>query len=78
MQIFGSMQVDSRNPSKQYGAWNQAFLQMVMSRGCLTGQDVFRGVKEIYERFKSNPKFPSIKVDTSNVQVQDRRGMDCV
>jgi len=62
------MQVDDRNPGKQYGAWNQAFLQMIMSRGSMTGQDVFKGVKEIYERFKSNPKFPSIKMDTSNNQ----------
>jgi len=60
------MQVDEHNPAKNYGAWNQSFLQMIMSRGFMTGQDVFKGVKEIYERFKSNPKFPSMKMDTSN------------
>jgi len=60
------MQVDVTNPRKQYGAWNQTFLQMIMSRGFMTGQDVFKGVKEIYERFKSNPKFPSVKMDTSS------------
>jgi hypothetical protein len=62
------MQVDDRNPSRQYGAWNQAYLQMLMSRGYMTGSDVFKGVKEIYERFRSNPKFPSVKVDTGDKQ----------
>jgi len=32
----------------------------------MNGQDVFKGVKDIFDRFKSNPKFPSNKIDASN------------
>ena len=28
------MQIDERNPGKQYGDWNRAFLQFIMSRSC--------------------------------------------
>ena len=34
----------------------------------MSGQEVFRGAKEIYERFKSSPKFPSVRVDTGDSQ----------
>jgi len=62
------MQIDERNPGKQYGDWNRAFLQFIMSRGFVSGQEVFRGAKEIYERFKSSPKFPSVRMDTGDTQ----------
>ena len=80
------MQIDERDPSKQYGDWNRAFLQFIMcrfktvfskffsafnvfkTRGYVSGQEVFRGAKEIYERFKSSPKFPSVRLDTGDSQ----------
>jgi len=63
--MSSSMLIEEKNPGRQYGDWNRAFLQMVMVRGYISGQDTFNGVKEIYERFKSSPKFPSIRVDTA-------------
>ena len=50
----------SRNSSAVYN--------VLKTRGYVSGQEVFRGAKEIYERFKSSPKFPSVRLDTGDSQ----------
>jgi len=51
-----------REKGERFQAWNQCFVQMMMSRGFLTGQDMFRSVKSICEQYKGHQRFP--KVDT--------------
>ena len=44
---------------EKYYDWYRAFLQMMMSRGIMTGQDVYRGVKSICETYHNARDFPS-------------------
>ena len=41
----------SKKQEKFY-SWYQAFVQMMMSKGLMTGQEVFVGVKSICENYK--------------------------
>ena len=43
----------------KYYDWYRAFLQMMMSKGVMTGQEVFRGVKSICQAYKESRDFPS-------------------
>ena len=52
----------SKKPAKLYD-WNRAFVQMLMSKGLMTGQEMFRGVKAICQNFTDYAGFP--KVDTT-------------
>ena len=49
----------------EYYDWYKAFLQMMMSRGVMTGQDVYNGVKSICETYKEARGFPS-RLNTNN------------
>ena len=44
---------------EKYYDWYRAFLQMIMSRGLMTGQDVYKGVKSICETYQNSRDFPS-------------------
>lgn len=44
--------------------WNKAYVQMVMSRGYMSGQDMYRGVKAICEMYQNHQRFP--KIDTND------------
>jgi len=46
--------------------WNRAFVQMIMSQGLMTGQDVYRGVQRICASYKSHKNFP--KIDTNSAE----------
>jgi len=50
---------------ERYYDWYRAFLQMMMSRGVMTGQDVYKGVKNICETYKGARDFPS-SLDTNS------------
>lgn len=52
-------------PKKQerFHNWNRAFIQMLMSKGMMTGPEMFRGVKAICQNFTDYAGFP--KVDTT-------------
>jgi len=52
-----------RKPEK-FHDWNKAFVQMVMSKGMMTGQEMFKGVKSICNNFCDYRDFP--KMDTKN------------
>jgi len=43
--------------------WNRAFVQMIMSKGFMTGQDVYKGVKAICDAYHAHKNFP--RIDTS-------------
>ena len=45
--------------------WHRAFVQMMMSRGMITGQEMFCQVKSICERFRGERNFPDINTDDS-------------
>ena len=47
--------------------WNRAFVQMIMAKGFMTGQDVYRGVKEICNAYQAHKNFP--KIDTNSTEV---------
>ena len=53
------------NRKEKYYDWYRAFLQMLMSRGVMTGQDVYKGVKSICETYKTARDFPS-SLNTNN------------
>jgi len=46
--------------------WNRAFIQMLMSKGFMSGQEVFRGVKEICNSYQAHKNFP--KIDTNSAE----------
>jgi len=50
----------------RFESWHQCFVQTIMSRGFLSGSDMFRAVKEICDRFKEHQRFPDIDVDEKN------------
>jgi len=50
---------------EKYYDWYRAFVQMLMSRGVMTGQDVYKGVKLICEKYKESRDFPS-SLDINN------------
>jgi len=45
--------------------WNRAFVQMIMSKGFMTGQDVYRGVKDICAKYQAHKNFPKIDANSS-------------
>jgi len=47
----------------RFEAWHQCFVQTIMSRGFLSGSDMFRAVKQICERFNEHQRFPSIDIN---------------
>ena len=54
--------------------WNRAFVQMVMAKGFMTGQDVYCGVREICNAYQAHKNFPKIhknfpKIDTNSPEV---------
>jgi len=46
--------------------WNRAFVQMIMSRGCMSGPEVFTGVKNILEVYRGHRSCPFSAVDVSS------------
>eukprot|EP00092_Neocalanus_flemingeri_P015035 GFUD01016239.1.p1 GENE.GFUD01016239.1~~GFUD01016239.1.p1 ORF type:complete len:273 (-),score=89.04 GFUD01016239.1:92-910(-) len=46
--------------------WNRAFVQMIMSKGFMTGQDVYRGVKDICNSYQAHKNFPKIDTNSSD------------
>jgi len=53
----------NRDKGDRSQPWHQCFVQMVMSRGFLTGQDMFRAVKSICEQYKNHQRFPQIDTE---------------
>jgi len=53
------------NKDKFYD-WNRAFIQMIMSRGCMSGPDVFIGVKNILEVYKGHRACPFSAIDVNS------------
>jgi len=49
----------------EYYDWYKAFLQMLMSRGVMTGQEVYKGVQSICETYKQARGFP-VKLNTKD------------
>jgi len=49
---------------QRFEPWHQCFVQTIMSRGYLSGPELFRSVKSICEKYKEHQRFP--ETDTNN------------
>lgn len=43
---------------QRFEPWHQCFVQTIMSRGYLSGQDMFKSVKSICEKYQEHQRFP--------------------
>jgi len=57
--MFGTNRKQDR-----FEEWNKAYVQMIMSRGFMSGQDMYRGVKSICETYQNHQRFP--RIDTND------------
>jgi len=51
--------------------WHRVFVQAVMSRGFMTGKEVFSLVKDIANEFNGKPGFPTIRMDEQQKDINE-------
>ncbi|XP_023336191.1 uncharacterized protein LOC111707335 isoform X2 [Eurytemora carolleeae] len=59
----------SRERQNKMYDWHRIFVQAIMSRGIMTGSEVFSLVRDICEEFKGRPGFPKINLSASPKEV---------
>ena len=59
--IFQKTLSQAMPPRKpEFPDWYKAFIQMLMSNGFMTGQEMFRGVKSICDSYSHSRNFPKM------------------